>query len=292
MPCYKPMIARRTPEGVKFMRQAKNERPWALRNGKMLLPCGQCTGCRLERSRQWAMRCVHESKLHPVNCFITLTYNATYLPLSGSLQLPDFQKFMKRLRKRYAPRKIRFYACGEYGEKLKRPHYHACLFNHDFEDKKQWTVRNEIPLYTSQELSELWPYGHSSVGAVTFESAAYVARYIMKKVNGSQKEDSYGSRAQEFTVMSRRPGIGKDYYRKYRSDMYPNDLCVMRYKEMKPPKYYDSLYELEDPKAMERIKAERIEKGIKKAIDKTADRLYAAQIVKEAQISRLTRDLE
>jgi len=63
------------------------------------LPCGQCIGCRLERSRQWAIRCVHEASMHENNCFITLTYAPEYLPPDGGLIKSDFQKFIKRLRK-------------------------------------------------------------------------------------------------------------------------------------------------------------------------------------------------
>ena len=313
MPCYKPMLAIRHAGGVKFLRRAKNDRASALRHGTMQLPCGQCVGCRLERSRQWALRCVHESKLYDVNCFITLTYADEYLPSGKSLDKTAFQKFMKRLRKRYVTseeRKIRFYACGEYGEEcancaqnklncscgfwesaLGRPHFHACLFNHDFKDKKLWTVRNGNQLFVSEELAQLWPFGHSTVGALTFESAAYTARYVMKKVTGSDAADRYGSREPEFTIMSRRPGIGRLHYDKFKSDHYPNDIAVMRGKRMKPPKYYDTIYGEECPDEMEAIKAKRVAEGIRKAIDKTEKRLYAAQTVKECQLKSLRREL-
>lgn len=155
------------------------------------LPCGQCVGCRLERSRQWALRCMHESKLHDRNCFITLTYDEAHLPPDRGLHYRDFQLFMKRLRKRFGDN-IRFYMCGEYGEKVGRPHFHACLFGHDFDDKKLWsTTPAKSKLYRSESLEELWPNGFSSVGDVTFESAAYVARYITKKITGEAAESHY-----------------------------------------------------------------------------------------------------
>ena len=187
------------------------------------LPCGQCSGCRLERSRQWAMRCVHEAQLHEDNIFITLTYDNEHLPYGGSLYYRDFQLFMKRLlvhADRHLKRHpgIRFYMCGEYGENFGRPHYHAVMFNYDLPDKKLFKMERGNPLYTSEILSELWGKGLTSVGGVTFQSAAYVARYIMKKVTGDAAEDHYTridpetgevfERVPEFTNMSRRPGIG------------------------------------------------------------------------------------
>ena len=158
------------------------------------LPCGQCVGCRLERSRQWAIRCMHEAQMHEDNCFITLTFNPESLDDRSnpwSLDVRDFQLFMKRLRKKYGAG-IRFYHCGEYGELNKRPHYHACIFGFDFPDKRLWKVTNSgHRLYISESLDELWPFGFCTIGNVTFESAAYVARYIMKKVNGDAAADHY-----------------------------------------------------------------------------------------------------
>jgi hypothetical protein len=103
-------------------------------DGTLELPCGQCIGCRLERSRQWAMRCLHESSLYDRNAFVTLTYDDEHLPPGGSLNYPDFQRFMKRLRKN-SKSPIRFYMGGEYGESTLRPHFHVCLFGYDFPDK-------------------------------------------------------------------------------------------------------------------------------------------------------------
>ena len=175
----------------------------------MKLPCGRCVGCRLERSKQWAIRCVHESQLYKDNCFITLTFDNDHLDEDSSLQLRDFQLFMKRLRKQFVPpnpyeegsieyddfqqsHAIRFFHCGEYGELNKRPHHHAIIFNFDFDDKYLWK-RGTNPLWRSPTLEKLWPYGMSSIGKVTFESAAYVARYVMKKVNGELADEHYAN---------------------------------------------------------------------------------------------------
>ena len=153
---------------------------------------------------------MHEASLHDENSFLTLTYSDENLPPGGSLHLPDFQNFMKRLRKSIAPKRVRFYHCGEYGDILSRPHYHALLFGYDFDDRKFFAKRNENSVYTSTELSSLWPHGFSVVGSVTFESAAYVARYVMKKVTGERSLDHYGGLKPEYTTMSRRPELVRD----------------------------------------------------------------------------------
>jgi len=170
----------------------------------ILIDCGQCINCKLKRSKAWAIRCVHESKLHAENCFITLTYDPQKVPPAEDGQLPadtslvyrHFQLFMKRLRKRFPEKNIRFYMCGEYGENFGRAHFHACIFGLDFPDKKPWKKRKpgSPTLYRSKILEELWTYGFSSVGTVTFESAAYVARYITKKITGEAAESHYSFR--------------------------------------------------------------------------------------------------
>ena len=135
---------------------------------------------------------MHEAQMHENNCFITLTINPEELEKrknKWSLDHREFQLFMKRLRKKYG--EVRFYMCGEYGEENKRPHYHACLFGVEFEDKELHRVRRGIPLYKSETLNKLWKLGFCTIGDVTFESAAYVARYIMKKVTGEKAEEHY-----------------------------------------------------------------------------------------------------
>lgn len=192
MPCFKPLDAWRPRESTGSKKLIFLYNPKTCESTTPIqVPCGQCVGCRLERSRQWAIRCVHESKLHKDNCFITLTYNDANLPSDKSLHYYDFQCFMKRLRKQYPGSKIRYYMCGEYGENFGRPHFHACIFGFNFDDLKLWKVQNKQKLYRSKKLEKLWDKGHSSVGTVTFESAAYVARYIMKKVTGDAAKNHY-----------------------------------------------------------------------------------------------------
>lgn len=173
---------------------------------------------------------------------------------------------MKRLRKKHGSG-VRYFHCGEYGANNRRPHYHACLFNFDFSDRQLWSVRQGINLYVSADLSELWPFGFSTVGDVTFESAAYVARYITKKVTGAAASEHYQrvdersgeifDLAPEYTTMSRRPGIGRAWLERYMSDVYPHDRVVLRGRTLRPPKYYDGIFELEDPQTMEEIRWKR-----------------------------------
>lgn len=263
-------------------------------------PCGQCIGCRLERSRQWAIRCYHEAQLHEENCFITLTFADEHLPEDYSVDLRTWQLFLKRLRKRHG-RGIRFFHCGEYGEKFGRPHYHACIFNFDFRDKVLWKVQNEVPLYTSEDLGELWPFGFSSVGTVTFQSAAYVARYIMKKITGPGAEahyewvDSDGvihQRKPEYTTMSRMPGLGQGWLSAFTPDVYPSDYVVLNGKKVRPPKYYDRQYEITEERLFRSIRAKRMRGAKKHSDNNTKDRLAVRETVQGAKLNRLPRKLD
>lgn len=269
------------------------------------LPCGQCVGCRLERSRQWGVRCLHESQMHKDNCFITLTFSPDELEKRKNphtVDVRDWQLFMKRLKKYYKGKKIRFYHCGEYGETNGRPHYHACLFGHDFEDKELWRVNNGVRLYTSEILNKIWGKGYCVIGDVTFESACYVARYIMKKVNGDMQEDHYTDydedtgeilveRKPEYTTMSRRPGIGKDWYDKYKDDVYPHDNVVVNGVLCKPPRYYDGLLESDRPYEFDDIKFNRLTNAEKHEDNNTPERLIVREEVQEARLKQLPRDI-
>lgn len=264
MPCYHPITGwwsrERTEKGL---RKVVFNPVAALDNGHMVtIPCGKCIGCRLERSRQWAMRCLHEASLYLDNCFITLTYDDQHLK-DNSLHKEDFQKFMKRLRKEYPDRNIRYYHCGEYGDENKRPHYHACLFNFDPDDKILYKTNEDYKLWISPKINDIWGKGYCIIGDVTFDSAAYVARYIEKKLLTSDKEKKeahYQGREPEYTTMSRRPGIGRGWYDKYKTDLYPHDYTVINERKVKPPKFYDNILKQEDPDAYQSIKDSRISK--------------------------------
>lgn len=306
MPCYSPLQAWRGPKlptGKRSVVWKRKDAASSLVDAELRLPCGQCIGCRLERSRQWAMRCVHEASLHKRNCFVTLTYDDPHLPAGGGLSLRDWQLFMKKLRK-YAGRcKVRFFMCGEYGEKFCRPHFHACLFNWDFADKVLWSVRDGVRLYRSPRLEKLWGNGFCSVGDVTFESAAYVARYIMKKVTGAGAPDRYDvfdrktgevfqESRPEFVTMSRRPGIARGWFEKFSLDTYPSDFVVLRGMKMKPPRFYDGIYDVVDPAGMAGVKARRNSRAFSLRGENGDYELRCKEVNKLAQVSRLSRGLE
>lgn len=298
MPCYYPMqgwISKtRNKSGKRSVvfkwREGFTDRP-------INVPCGQCIGCRLEYSRQWAIRCMHEAEMHEDNCFITLTYDDDHLPKNGSLTKNHFTKFIKRLRKAI-PNKIRYFHCGEYGDENFRPHHHALIFGYDFPDKYFWNLRNNNRMYRSDMLEKLWSdpktkenYGFSLIGSVTFESAAYVARYVVKKMKGKNKEVYYGDIVPEYVTMSRRPGIGQKWFEKYKDEVYQSDEVVIRNDiTCKPPKYYDNLYDLTEPKKYASLKYVRQEKA-KNNPDNHPRRLNTRAQVKKARVTNLKRSL-
>lgn len=259
---------------------------------EMQLPCGNCIGCKLERSRQWAARCVHEASLYERNCFLTLTYSPENLPMDESLDHTEFQRFMKRLRKHFGANKenpIRYFHAGEYGDLKGRPHYHAIIFNLDFEDKVLYEF-GENPTYTSPTLTKIWGLGLAVIGAVTFQSAAYVARYCLKKITGEKAEEHYQGRKPEYTTMSRRPGIGAGWFDKWKGDIFPSDNLVVKGVCMRPPRFYDGLFEREAPSTMEKIRSRRMARASSVDAEEKANRIgYTAEEVKRAQIRALSR---
>lgn len=297
MPCYSPLNAFRTrdAETHKYGITFKSDCPDIVYEVK--LPCGRCIGCRLEYARQWAVRCVHEASLHENNCFLTLTFDDNHLPKNGSLDKSVFQKFMKRLRKKYPKNvygHIGYYMCGEYGEDFGRPHYHACLFNFDFPDKKLWkTTDNGDRLYTSEILNSLWQnQGYCLIGDVTFESASYVARYIMKKIKGSAALDYYQGLQPEYTTCSKKPAIGLEWIKKYYLDVYDGcDEVITRGKKSRPSRYYDKYYETHFPDNYDSIKIKREENLTKMILssESTLDRVnvkHEIQLLKQTSITR------
>jgi hypothetical protein len=294
MPCFHPITAyHKIGGGITWTYQESN-------GIKLTVSCKQCTGCRQEYSRQWAMRNIHEASLWLNNIFITLTYNDQNLPEHNTLVKKDFQDFMKRLRKHKkanTKNPIRFFHCGEYGEKFGRPHYHAILFNTNFNDRKP--ILGQKNLTTSDTLKKLWGKGHVSIGDVTFQSASYVAGYVQKKINGKQKEDHYRRidkttgetwvLPQEYATMSRRPGIAGLWFAKHKKDVYPSDNIHINGKEMRPPKYYDNLFQEQDPSAMEKIKKNRTEAMQKTAYLRTPQALAQAKRNHQARMSLYKR---
>ena len=347
MPCYSPLKGWKDEEtgGIKFRPDDSRE--------EMEVACGQCLGCRLDRSRMWAMRIVHESSLYETtggNCFVTLTYRDKHecddAQLDGRFHIPDdwsldkthWQLFMKRLRKAFAPQKVRFYMCGEYGNRCKhridldrvvcplcnvgRPHYHACLFNCSFPDMVAYSSGVDgSPRYTSPFLESIWKYGFVDVAPLTYDTAAYVARYCLKKVNGAMADDYYMSYdldgvvtflTPEFALMSRghtcklhrgmpyqadcekcSRGIGRAWYDQYKSDLFPSDEIPVPgagvFRGM--PRYYDELFKVQEPLTMEEIKAVRKKFRLAHGDEYTPERLMSKYKVAKARTSLLVRSL-
>lgn len=300
MPCYGPLDAWR-PKNFLSNGDPNPDRRLVFRKDKsetgirIKIPCGKCYGCKLEHSRQWAVRCMHEKRLHDRSAFLTLTY--AKLPPGGSLVKRDLQLFMKKYRK-YAGTGIRFFACGEYGETTNRPHYHVLLLNSDLNDKRLLKRGDEFSLYTSQKLSQMWEHGHHAIGDVTYESCAYVARYCMKKITGKIAKDHYQGRQPEFIVMSRRPGIGTGYFQKYSNELLTHDTIIVNGLPAALPRFYDNkLAGLTLPNeglyiGMELIKMRRRRKiTLQQRRDTTQARLRVREVVTMAKMALKRRTI-
>ena len=243
---------------------------------KLTVACGQCIGCRVDRVRDWGTRAVHESKLWPYSCTITLTYDDEHLPEHGSLRPRDWQLFIKRLRNSRPGQTIRYIQAGEYGEgtaldPLGRPHHHAILYNAEFPDRRPiaGSAAEGKPRWTSQELVRLWGNGpRCDIGVLNSTTARYCVGYILKKITGDRAESHYRivdpstgevfQRVPEYSTRSLKPGIGAGFIERFMSDIYPDDFCATANGKQQPvPPYYDKLLQREDPELLEAIKARR-----------------------------------
>lgn len=313
MPCNKPYTVyqsrdRKTKKGKPAIEFKKSH---GIPGSESQIACGQCYGCRMEHSRKWAYRNMHEAQLHQYNQYITLTYNDENIPYQGTLHKPDIQKFWKRLRKHQA---IRYYSCGEYGDEKERPHYHAIVFNLCLIDKVYYkTAPSGDKLYKSKYLEKIWKLGNVIIGeSVTFESCAYVSRYILKKWKAKTKYelDKHYERTNkstglvyqlepEFQTMSRRPGIGTGYYEKYKTDMYQHGtdgkIVIRGGISCSTPSFYDQKFEAEsstNSKRLEHIKEERKRLSELRADDNTPARLKTKESIAHHRATRqLPRNL-
>jgi len=263
---------------------------------------------------------MHEASLYDENCFVTLTYDDDHLPPGGSLQVEHYQLFMKRLRKRFVSPSsvgrrsdgskirptdpdfggVRFFHCGEYGENFARPHYHACLFNFNFPDRSLYSGRASTRLYTSDALNDLWGKGFATIGSLTFNSAAYVARYVTKKITGRMAAKHYeyacpvtgevSMRKPEYATMSRSPGIGMPWLDLYSSDVFPDDFIVVNGVKTKVPAAYTKAYlnSLSLKESYEQHLSLDLARGqfaLSRAHDTTPERLAVRERVTRARLS-------
>ena len=238
------------------------------------IPCGKCSGCRLQKSREWANRCLLELQYHKSSYFVTLTYDEEHVPYhlyddpstgeaftSLSLEPRDWTLFMKRLRKKFGDG-IRFFAAGEYGSETMRPHYHAIIFGLELDDLQPYkkSMQN-FQYFNSPSLEKVWGNGFVVVASVTWETCAYTARYVMKKLYGAEAEfyDNFNLEP-EFTRMSRKPGIGRQYYDDH-PDLYEYEFINISTekggRKFRPPKYYDRLFDVDCPEESAKLKAIR-----------------------------------
>ena len=305
MPCFVPLKGFRAQGGrIVFNRtQGWSDRP-------IDVPCGQCRGCRWDKKQEWAIRILHEAQMHEENCFITLTYDKEHLPKDLSLDVSDFQRFVRKLRDKVG--QIRYFHCGEYGDENLRPHYHGIIFGYSFPDRLRFKESSSGSwLYRSDELERLWGLGFSTVGDVSYDSAAYCAAYVTKKVSQPEAADKevfaeqsrryeerykrYDSESgetwmvkPEYATMSRRPGLGAGWLRAYKDDVYPWDEVVVRGRKLKVPRYYDKQLREE---YLEVIKAERARRMARRSEDLTPERLRVREKIMELREQRKKREL-
>lgn len=201
------------------------------------IPCGQCLGCRIDHSRDWALRCMHHAKKYEKNCFITLTFNEENLKDRKSVNVEDFQSFMKRLREnlqRKKGKKIQYFHSTEYGSKKSRPHHHAIIFNYFPEDAEEYKNVGGNIYYTSKELSDAWNnQGYIVVGALSYQTAAYTASYTFKKLRGRDYPE--GIRPEKMTCSH---GIGLDHFLKYYKEYCQLGYIIFDEKRYRIPRAY------------------------------------------------------
>jgi len=234
----------------------------------VVIPCGKCIGCRLDKTASWAMRIMCEAEMHTQNCYITLTYRDEDLNAIQSLSKEEISAFWKRLRfelsEKNRPgkgRTIRYFSAGEYGDKYSRPHYHAALFGFDFsEDKLAWKQGEKDILFRSETLEKVWGKGICTIQELNHQSALYIAKYVVKKLSGLSSE-KYEGKLPEFALMSKRPGLAKKWLEKYVQDVKAVDgVVISAGKIARPGRYFDDIMSKLDPKRMEKVKRERRKK--------------------------------
>lgn len=253
------------------------------------IPCGHCIGCRVQRSSEWATRCLLEAQQYQYNECLTLTYDDVHLPTNtlinretgectfvGTLRHKDIQDFLKRVRKAYFSGLkddkgnllikghvgIRNFGCGEYGDKHQRPHYHVVLFNFPVFDKRPESRNKKQNMqYLSDTLTKLWGKGRVTLMPVNYETCAYIARYVLKKYYGPDAKEKYAELGivPEYVFMSRRPGIAHAYFSQNGSSLLhgTKQLFVNTRNKLlrtKIPRYCDKLFEQDNEEEMHNIK--------------------------------------
>lgn len=268
MPCFYPLKAYPSPGGGRI----SFSRPPGHSGREQHIACGQCIGCRADRSIEWAARISHECLSWSANWFITLTYEDDCLPADLSIDKREVILFFKRLREAAAARGLlegsgvrRFYN-GEYGTRTQRAHYHAIIFGVRLPDLKFWKNNDRGErMWTSDFLAEVWHKGRVVVGSVTPASAAYCAGYCLR--DSGAKHLPYGfidpdtgelcERTPPFIGMSRRPGIGRAYVERYGGQLAAGDFVIIDGRKVPSPKYYRRVLESLNPHLAEQLATAR-----------------------------------
>jgi len=239
--------------------------------------------------------------MHERNCFITLTYDDKHMPPGQTLVKKHLQDFYRSLRQKGF--NFRYFSAGEYGEKTNRPHYHAILFGIDFhEDRRKHSGNAQgNTLFVSPTLTDTWSHGHCLIGSCNYQTAAYISRYVLKKITGKQADENYvrvnPSTGEifhllpEFALMSLKPGIGAAWYDKYKSDAFPSDFLVHQGKKHPVPRYYTNKLSTENATMHQAIKRKRKADQLDHSSESTPDRLAARETVKKSKINMLKRSL-
>lgn len=267
------------------------------------IPCGKCIDCRIARVQEWATRLNHESQMHEASCFATLTYDDDHLPETFSVSKREAQLFLKRLRKEIFPTKIRYYLASEYIPETLRPHYHLLIFGYAFPDREfHSTTTGGHRLFTSKQLSKVWPYGFITIGDVTVSSANYTAGYIIDKIGGDKAATHYlrthpkgytVTVEPEFALQSSRPGIGYDWLQKFKSDVFPSDFIVVAGKQTRVPRYYLKKLSEEEQLTIQKQRLRQKHKNFAQIAEKKSpERLKARAVITAARLKNRKRTLK
>ncbi len=332
MPCYQP--TRVLSDRQQTLQWGKDWRNLYDGESVVNIPCRKCIGCQEGQKRDWSVRCFHEALMHshhwtdpdtkitteiPNSSIVTLTYNDEHLPADGCLHHEDFQRFMKRLRKRRSDqadtRPVRYFMCGEYGGKSLRSHFHAIIFGESFDDRYSVVEGNKTH-QMSYELDSLWTQsshgrppsnmGRATVDSFSFAGAAYVAGYVAKKITSGQNgpmEDTFspdGVRvirpiAAEYRKMSTGrvsgSGLGGPWILKPENlaAVYSEDCVKISNWTFHPPRYYDTLFKRTDPLLWADILENRLDGQSKTAEEWSPERCASAELLALSNL-QLRRD--
>lgn len=306
MSCYKPLIRLYNPDNKEQSGRVYSLARFSELSGKqlkyedlmynpkvMLIPCGQCIGCRIRQREDWTTRIELEARDYPKDqvWFITLTYDDDHVPgmivktgeimrkvqytwkpgekRPDSVQIllyEDIQKFLKRLRKAYRG-KLRYFVAGEYGEQTARPHYHMILYGWEPTDLENLYKIQHNGYYNSKWMAKLWGMGQIQIAQAVPETYRYVAGYVTKKmyeIDGKKANAYYElGQTKPFACMSLKPGLGDNYYQEHKAEIWRQGyIQCTNGKRAQIPRYYEKQMEAENPQRLWRIKRNRQKNAI------------------------------